>query len=96
MAEVGEDSGDAAVLVARLVEVELDGPGSLHAVAVAGNETTITASQVAEASGTLAIFNFDNDPAQVTVTDSAIVHNRIAAVSPAGTAQALGRAALRA
>jgi hypothetical protein len=70
--------------------LELDGPGSLHAVTVADNETTITASQVAEASGALAVLNFDNDPAQVTVTDSAIVHNHIAAVSGHGTAQALG------
>ena len=84
---VGATFADTGVVGSAL---ELDGPGSLDAVAVAGNETTITASQVAEASGTLATFNFDNDPAQVTVADSAIVHNRIAAVSPDGTAQALG------
>jgi hypothetical protein len=84
---VGATFADTGVVGSAL---ELDGPGSLHAVTVADNETTITASQVAEASGTLAIFNFNNDPAQVTVTDSAIIHNHIAAISGHGTAQALG------
>jgi hypothetical protein len=84
---VGATFADQGVVGSAL---ELDGPGSLDRVTVAGNETTITARQVAEASGAFAVFNFDNDPALVTVTDSAIVHNHTTAVSPRGSAQALG------
>jgi len=84
---LGATFGDIGVVGDAL---ELDGPGSLDRVTVADNETTVTASQVAEAAGALAIFNYTNDPPQVTVTDSAIVHNRTTAVSPHGTAQARG------
>ena len=71
--------------------LELDGPGTLTGLALVDNLSSETSvSGLAGDTGALAVFNFNDDPALVTVRDSSISGNVAEAVSSSGQATVQG------
>lgn len=71
--------------------VELDGPGIIDRTSIVGNTTTVTTpTGLAQNAGALAVLNFNNDPALVTMTNSVVNNNVAQAFSTTGTATVAG------
>jgi hypothetical protein len=79
-----EDIGPAGTVL------EAHGGGTLTNVRVVDNVSSIVASEMAWATGAVAVYNFDGNPQPLRFVDSVISGNRAVASSDQGTAMAHG------
>jgi putative intracellular protease/amidase len=79
-----EDVGPAGTVL------EGHGGGTLTNVRVVDNVTSIAATEVASATGAIAVYNFSDDPQLLRFVDSVISGNKALASSASGTATAQG------
>jgi hypothetical protein len=80
-----EDVGPSGTIV------EFDGPAHVTQSSITNNTVNVTAQDgTAGASGGLAVFDFSDNPRQVTVSGSIISGNRALAYSPRGSASITG------
>lgn len=71
--------------------VEFDGPATVsHSNVVANHVTVQSPHGVAAATAGIAVYDFSNNPRQVTLTDMTIAHNSATAISSNGSAAVTG------